>query len=168
MRILLQRVNRASVTVEGSTAGAIGRGFLLLVGATASDTGADLDYLAEKIANLRVFQDDAGAMNRSALDLLAAADGDIGMLVVSQFTLYADVRKGRRPSFNDAAPPDLAEPLVAGLAERLRERGFPVAEGRFGATMAVELVNDGPVTIWLDTADLRPVLRSSSAPGQSV
>jgi D-tyrosyl-tRNA(Tyr) deacylase len=168
MRVLLQRVSRASVTVAGSTVGTVGRGFLLLVGATASDTEADLDYLAEKIANLRIFQDDAGAMNRSALDLLAAADGDIGMLVVSQFTLYADVRKGRRPSFTDAAPPDQAEPLVAGLAERLRRRDFPVAEGRFGATMAVELVNDGPVTIWLDTAELRPVPRPPSGPGQSV
>lgn len=167
MRVLLQRVSRASVAVEGSVVGAIGRGCLLLVGAAAGDTEADLDYLAEKIAHLRVFQDDAGAMNRSALDLLAA-DGGIGMLVVSQFTLYADVRKGRRPSFTDAAPPNLAAPLVAGLAERLRSRGFLVAEGRFGATMAVELVNDGPVTIWLDTAALRPVPRTSSGPGQSV
>ena len=130
MRVLLQRVSRASVTVDGEVVGAIERGFLLLVGATASDTEADLDYLADKIANLRVFPDDAGAMNRSALDLLAAPGSDIGMLVVSQFTLYADVRKGRRPSFTGAAPPDLAAPLVAGLAERLRQRGFPVAEGR--------------------------------------
>ncbi len=107
-------------------------------------------------------------MNRSAMDLLAAPGSDIGMLVVSQFTLYADVRKGRRPSFTGAAPPDLAAPLVAGLAGRLRQRGFPVNEGRFGATMAVELVNDGPVTIWLDTADLRPAPRSSPPPGQSV
>lgn len=161
MRVLLQRVSRASVTVDGTVVGAIDRGFLLLVGATASDTEADLDYLADKVANLRIFPDDAGAMNRSALDLLDDPGSNIGMLVVSQFTLYADVRKGRRPSFIGAAPPDRAAPLVAGLAERLRQRGFPVAEGTFGATMAVELVNDGPVTIWLDTAELRPVPRSS-------
>src|SRR5688500_13226384 len=146
MRVLLQRVSRATVMVDGAIVGAIGRGFLLLVGATSSDTTADLDYLAEKIANLRVFPDDAGAMNRSALDVLATPGTDIGMLVGSQFTLYADVRKGRRPSFTGAAPPDQAAPLVTGLAERLRQRGFPVAEGQFGATMAVELVNDGPVT----------------------
>ena len=165
MRILLQRVSRASVTVEGAVVGAIDRGFLLLVGATASDTEADLDYLAGKIANLRVFPDDAGAMNRSALDLLDDPGSTVGMLVVSQFTLYADVRKGRRPSFTGAAPLDLAAPLVAELAQRLRHRGFPVEEGRFGATMAVELVNDGPVTIWLDTAELRPVPRSSFPTG---
>ena len=165
MRILLQRVSRAAVTVEGEAVGAIARGFLLLVGATANDTEADLEYLAEKIANLRIFPDDAGAMNRSALDLLDESGSGIGMLVVSQFTLYADVRKGRRPNFTGAAPPDLAAPLVAGLAERLRRRGFPVAEGRFGATMAVELVNDGPVTIWLDTAELKPVPRSSFPAG---
>ena len=161
MRVLLQRVSRASVTVDGAIVGAIERGFLLLVGATSSDTEADLDYLAEKIANLRVFQDDAGTMNRSALDLLAAPGSDVEMLVVSQFTLYADVRKGRRPSFTGAAPPDQAAPLVARLAERLRHRGFPVEEGCFGATMAVELINDGPVTIWLDTAELRATVRSS-------
>ena len=161
MRVLLQRVSRASVTVDESVVGAIERGFLLLVGAASSDTEADLDYLAEKIANLRIFPDDAGAMNRSALDLLATPGSGVGMLVVSQFTLYADVRKGRRPSFTDAAPPDQAAPLVAGLAERLRQRGFPVEAGRFGATMAVELVNDGPVTIWLDTAELRAMVRSS-------
>ncbi len=168
MRVLLQRVSRASVTVSGAVVGAIDRGFLLLVGATASDTEADLDYLADKVANLRVFPDDAGAMNRSALDLLDDPGDAIGMLVVSQFTLYADVRKGRRPSFIGAAPPDLAAPLVSGLAERLRQRGFPVEEGQFGASMAVELVNDGPVTIWLDTAELRPVPRSSSSTGESV
>jgi D-tyrosyl-tRNA(Tyr) deacylase len=161
MRVLLQRVSRASVTVDGVVVGAIGRGFLLLVGATTGDTATDLDYLAEKVANLRVFQDAAGAMNRSALDLLTDSPNGIGMLVVSQFTLYADVRKGRRPSFVDAAPPEVAAPLVTGLAERLRQRGFLVAEGRFGASMAVELVNDGPVTIWLDTAELRQSVRSS-------
>ena len=158
MRVLLQRVSRAAVTVDAAIVGAIDRGFLLLVGATASDTDAELDYLAEKIANLRVFPDDAGVMNRSALDLLATSGGNVGMLVVSQFTLYADVRKGRRPSFTDAAPPEQAAPLITGLAERLRHRGFPVAEGQFGATMAVELVNDGPVTIWLDTAELRAIV----------
>lgn len=158
MRVLLQRVSRASVAVAGETVGSIGYGLLLLVGATTGDTTADLDYLTDKIVNLRIFPDDAGAMNRSALDLLTAAGGtggNFGMLVVTQFTLYADVRKGRRPSFVGAAPPEIAAPLVAGFAQRLRAKGFPVDEGRFGAAMAVELVNDGPVTIWLDTADLR-------------
>lgn len=152
MRVLVQRVTRARVTVAGETVGEIGPGFLLLVGVTHGDEGAEAELLAGKVANLRVFDDDAGNLNRSALDLLAAGEA-VGMLVVSQFTLYADCRKGRRPSFVAAAPPTVAEPLVEGFAERLRALGLPVAMGRFGAEMAVELVNDGPVTIWLDTKD---------------
>ena len=150
MRVLAQRVTRARVSVGGETAGEIGPGFLLLVGVTHDDTPAEADLLARKVANLRVFDDAAGDLNRSALDLLAAGD-PVAMLVVSQFTLYADCRKGRRPSFVQAAPPRIAEPLVTRFCEALREIGLPVATGRFGAEMQVALVNDGPVTIWLDT-----------------
>ena len=153
MRVLAQRVSRARVTVAGETTGEIGRGFLLLVGVTLDDTTAAADLLARKVANLRVFDDADGNLNRSALDLLEAGE-PIGMLVVSQFTLYADCRKGRRPSFVRAAPPAIAEPLIARFADGLRELGLPVATGRFGAEMQVELVNDGPVTIWVDTAEL--------------
>ena len=153
MRVVVQRVCRARVTVANETAGEIGRGFLLLVGVTLDDTGVAADLLARKVANLRVFDDADGNLNRSALDLLEVGE-PIGMLVVSQFTLYADCRKGRRPSFVQAAPPGIAEPLVDRLADGLRALGLPVAMGRFGAEMQVELVNDGPVTIWLDTAEL--------------
>jgi D-aminoacyl-tRNA deacylase len=153
MRVLAQRVAQARVTVDGETAGEIGPGFLLLVGITPADTDATVDLLARKVANLRVFDDAAGNLNRSALDLQAAGDA-VGMLVVSQFTLYADCRKGRRPNFVDAAPPCLAAPLVDRFVAELRTLGLPVATGRFGAEMQVELVNDGPVTIWLDSADL--------------
>ena len=153
MRVLVQRVSRARVTVAGETTGEIGRGFLLLVGVTLDDTAAAADLLARKVANLRVFDDADGNLNRSALDLLEAGE-PIGMLVVSQFTLYADCRKGRRPSFVQAAPPAVAEPLVDRFADGLRALGLPVETGRFGAEMQVELVNDGPVTIWLDTAEL--------------
>ncbi len=153
MRVLAQRVTRARVTVGDETAGEIGPGFLLLVGVTLDDTPAQADLLARKVANLRVFDDADGNLNRSALDLLAAGE-PLGMLVVSQFTLYADCRKGRRPSFVNAAPPPIAAPLVDRFAAGLRGLGLPVATGRFGAEMQVELVNDGPVTIWLDTAEL--------------
>jgi D-aminoacyl-tRNA deacylase len=153
VRVLVQRVSRARVTVAEETIGEIGRGFLLLVGVTLEDTAAAADLLAGKVANLRVFDDARGNLNRSALDLLAARE-PIGMLVVSQFTLYADCRKGRRPSFTGAAAPAIAEPLVDRFADGLRALGLPVATGRFGAEMQVELVNDGPVTIWLDTAEL--------------
>ena len=153
MRVLVQRVSRARVTVADETTGEIGRGFLLLVGVTLDDTAAAADLLARKVANLRVFDDADGNLNRSALDLLEAGE-PIGMLVVSQFTLYADCRKGRRPSFVRAAPPAIAEPLVDRFADGLRALGLPVATGRFGAEMQVELVNDGPVTIWLDSAEL--------------
>jgi D-tyrosyl-tRNA(Tyr) deacylase len=153
VRVLVQRVTRARVTVEGETTGEIGSGFVLLVGVKLDDTPAEADLLARKVANLRVFDDADGNLNRSALDLLTAGER-VGMLVVSQFTLYADCRKGRRPSFVNAAPPAIAEPLVIRFADSLREVGLPVETGRFGAEMQVELVNDGPVTIWLDTAEL--------------
>jgi D-aminoacyl-tRNA deacylase len=153
VRVLAQRVSRARVTVAGETTGEIGRGFLLLVGVTLDDTAAGADLLARKVANLRVFDDAHGNLNRSALDLLEAGE-PIGMLVVSQFTLYADCRKGRRPSFVQAAPPAIAEPLVDRFGYGLRALGLLVATGRFGAEMQVELVNDGPVTVWLDSAEL--------------
>ena len=153
MRVLAQRVTRAKVTVEDETVGEIGPGFLLLVGVTTGDSAAEADLLARKIANLRVFDDPDGNLNRSALDLLASGE-PVGMLVVSQFTLYADCRKGRRPSFINAAPPPVAAPLVEHFADTLVQLGLPVATGRFGAEMAVDLVNDGPVTIWLDSAEL--------------
>lgn len=149
MRVLIQRVRRAQVDVAGETVGKIGQGLLLLVGAAPEDTEDDIDYLAEKIANLRIFADDEGKMNRSALD-----DG-YDMLVVSQFTLHANVRKGRRPSFIGAAAPDIAAPLVDALVDHLRVRGLHVETGVFGAEMNVSLVNEGPVTIWLDTVELR-------------
>lgn len=155
MRVLVQRVSRARVDVAGEIVGAISRGFLLFVGVTQGDTATDATFLAAKIANLRIFADAGGQMNLSALDLHADTPNSVGMLVVSQFTLYADVRKGRRPSFVSAAPPPIAASLVDFFADALRQFGFPVATGRFGAEMTVELVNDGPVTIWLDTAQLR-------------
>lgn len=148
MRVLLQRVKRGSVTVDGSITGAVDLGFVALVGVTHTDTQAQADILAKKTANLRVFEDEQGKMNLSALDVGG------GILVVSQFTLYADARKGRRPSFTDAAPPPIASPLVDYFAERLRAEGITQVEmGVFGAMMTVEIINDGPVTIWLDTAD---------------
>jgi D-tyrosyl-tRNA(Tyr) deacylase len=153
VRVLVQRVCRARVTVADETTGKIGRGFLLLVGITLDDTKDAADLLARKVANLRVFDDADSNLNRSSLDLLESGE-PIGMLVVSQFTLYADCRKGRRPSFVQAAPPSLAEALVDRFSEELRALGLPVETGRFGAEMKVELVNDGPVTIWLDTAEL--------------
>ena len=153
MRVLLQRVSGARVRVAGETTGEITRGFLILVGVTPDDTAATADLLARKVANLRVFDDAEGNLNRSALDLQEAGE-PVGMLVVSQFTLYADCRKGRRPSFVRAAPPAIAEPLVDRFADGLRALDLPVATGRFGAEMHVELVNEGPVTIWLDSAEL--------------
>ena len=145
MRAVIQRVTRASVTVDGHIVGAIERGFLALVGVAVDDSDADADALAQKIAGLRVFDDAAGAMN------LALPDVGGAVLVVSQFTLLGDVRKGRRPSFIAAARGELAERLYERVASRLRDTGFAVATGVFGADMAVELVNDGPVTILLDT-----------------
>jgi D-tyrosyl-tRNA(Tyr) deacylase len=155
MRVLLQRVSRASVTANGTVSGEIGPGYVLLLGVSPEDGEAEVDLLATKIANLRILDDADGVMNRSALDYLAENSASIAMLVVSQFTLYADVRKGRRPSWTDAAPPAIAQPLVEQFCRSLCDQGFRVAQGVFGAEMAVELVNDGPVTIWLDSDDLR-------------
>ena len=155
MRVLVQRVRRARVTVGDEITGEIGVGLLVLLGVTHDDTAVDAAFLAGKIANLRVFEDAAGAMNRSALDLAADDPAAVGILVVSQFTLYADAKKGRRPSFVNAARPEIASPLVDRFSEALGGLGLRVERGRFGAEMQVELVNDGPVTIWLDTAELR-------------
>lgn len=144
MRVVLQRVSRASVRVDGEMVGSIGRGHLLLVGFTHGDDDAALEWMADKVVGLRVFPDDEGRMNRS----LEEVDG--GLLVVSQFTLYGDTRKGRRPSFVDAADPEVAVPLYESFVERLRERVSEVETGVFGAMMDVDLVNDGPVTLVLD------------------
>lgn len=146
MRAVIQRVSAASVTVEGAVVGQIGRGLLVLLGVGQADAEREAELFAEKIANMRIFPDDAGRFNRSLLDVGGAA------LVVSQFTLYADTRRGRRPSFTDAAPPELAAPLVDAFAAALRRRGLVVASGVFGAHMLVALENDGPVTIVLDSA----------------
>jgi D-tyrosyl-tRNA(Tyr) deacylase len=145
MRAVIQRVTRASVAVDGRIAGAIERGFLALVGVAVDDADADADALAQKIAGLRVFDDEDGAMN------FALADVGGAVLVVSQFTLLGDVRKGRRPSFIAAARGELAERLYERVAAGLRNAGLHVETGIFGADMAVQLVNDGPVTILLDT-----------------
>lgn len=145
MRAVLQRVSRAAVRVDGETVGQIGRGWLVLLGVGPADSEVVARTLADRVANMRCFKDEAGKMNLSAADIGAE------FLVVSQFTLYADVSRGRRPSFVGAAPPELAGPLVERFGLLLQERGFKVATGRFGAEMAVELVNDGPVTIILDS-----------------
>lgn len=155
MRICLQRVTRASVTVDGEISGQIDGGYLILLGITQDDGPEELDLLATKVANLRVLDDERGVMNISALERLDDDPASIGMLVVSQFTLYADLRKGRRPSWVKAAAPDIAKPMVEAFCERLSGMGFRVEQGVFGAEMAVELVNDGPVTIWLDSDDLQ-------------
>lgn len=144
MRAVIQRVNGASVTVADEVVGAIGPGFVVLLGVTHTDTTAEADWLADKIAGLRLFEDADGKMNAS----LGDADG--ALLVVSQFTLYGDARKGRRPSFTEAARPEQAEPLVDYFVKRLRERGLTVATGVFGAHMMVSIHNDGPVTLVLE------------------
>lgn len=149
MRALMQRVTHASVRVEDRTTGAIDRGLLILLGIGQGDSEAEVKTLVDKIVQLRIFEDEAGKMNRSLLDIHGEA------LVVSQFTLYADMRKGRRPSFTSAAPPALAEPLCERFKEAIAAYGLTVASGVFGAYMAVELLNDGPVTIWLDTEELK-------------
>ncbi len=152
MRALLQRVSRAAVVVDGITVGAIERGVLVLLGVERDDDAATAKRLAERTVNLRIFPDDDGKMNRSLLDL--SDSGDAGdLLVISQFTLAADTRKGRRPGFTTAAPPELAEPLYEQFTEAARAAGARVETGRFGADMRVELVNDGPVTFLLE---LRP------------
>ncbi|HMK98654.1 MAG TPA: D-aminoacyl-tRNA deacylase [Acidimicrobiales bacterium] len=144
MRAVVQRVSSASVSVDGEEAASIGRGLCVLVGVERSDDGAVAERMAERLWNLRIFEDDTGKMNRSAGEL------DLAVLVVSQFTLCADTSRGRRPSFVGAAPPEQAEPLVDRLVEDLRRLGASVATGRFRAHMTVSLVNDGPVTIVLD------------------
>ena len=149
MRAVCQRVSRARVLIDGDVVGSIGPGWAILLGIGPNDTDATAAELVEKIATLRVFEDDAGKMNLSASDVRAE------MLVVSQFTLYADLSRGRRPSFVGAAPPAVAEPLVERFVELLRNRGFKTDTGRFGAMMDVELVNDGPVTIVLSTDSWR-------------
>ncbi len=144
MRVLLQRVSTASVTVEGKLISKIGKGLVILLGIGHGDGEEQSAFLAEKVANLRIFEDEQGKTNLSVLDVKGEA------IVVSQFTLYADTRKGRRPSFTDAALPDVAEPLVNRFVELLRGYGVPTQTGRFGAHMQVEIHNDGPVTIWLE------------------
>jgi D-aminoacyl-tRNA deacylase len=147
MRAVVQRASRGQVTVDGEVVGVMdpAPGLVILVGVGPGDGEGQARLLADKIAGLRIFADDAGKINRSILEVGG------GVLVISQFTLYADVRRGRRPGFTSAAPPDVAEPLVARFAELLRAHGVPVQTGRFGADMAVELVNDGPFTLALDT-----------------
>ncbi|HEY7613078.1 MAG TPA: D-aminoacyl-tRNA deacylase [Gemmatimonadales bacterium] len=144
MRVVLQRVSRASVTIDGRIAGSIGRGFCLLVGLTHGDTEATVDWMAEKVAGLRLFSDPEGKMNLG-LDEVAG-----GVLVISQFTLYGDAAKGRRPSFIDAARPEQAIPLYERFVAALGGRGLEVATGEFGANMQVEIHNDGPVTLILE------------------
>ena len=147
MRIVVQRVREARVEIAGETIGRIGQGLLLLVGIAEGDTMAEVELLAKKVAQLRIFADEAGKMNRSVQDIRG------GVLSVSQFTLYGDCRKGNRPSFVNAARPETAEPLYDTLNQLLRTQyGLPVETGRFGADMQVSLVNDGPVTILMDTA----------------
>jgi D-tyrosyl-tRNA(Tyr) deacylase len=145
MRAVIQRVSRAEVRVEGRVVGSVGRGFLVLLGVAREDQEADARALADKVAGLRIFEDAAGKMN------LALAEVGGGTLVVSQFTLLGDARKGNRPSFIDAAPPEQGDALYQRFCALLRERGLPVATGIFRAAMEVELVNDGPVTILLDS-----------------
>ncbi|HUS83032.1 MAG TPA: D-aminoacyl-tRNA deacylase [Dehalococcoidia bacterium] len=149
MKAVIQRVTRASVEVDGRTIGAIGRGLVVLLGVAEGDGVDEARRLAQKTAEMRIFEDTDGRFNLSLLDVAGEA------LVVSQFTLLADTRRGRRPSFTDAAPPEAAESLVREFEETLRGLGVPVASGRFRAHMQVDLVNDGPVTIILDTADLQ-------------
>lgn len=145
MRVILQRVSAAAVVVAGETVGKVERGWLALVGVAPGDTAKEVGWMAEKVAHLRCFPDADGKMNLSVLDIGG------GVLLVSNFTLYADCQKGRRPSFTGAARPEVAEPLVVELANALRALGLPVATGRFGADMRVTLTNDGPVTLVVDS-----------------
>ncbi|NBO64626.1 MAG: D-tyrosyl-tRNA(Tyr) deacylase [Acidobacteria bacterium] len=149
MRAVVQRVSAGKVTVDGKVIGEIGAGLVILLGVSATDSVGAADLLARKIAGLRIFSDDEGRFNHSALDVRAE------LLVVSQFTLYADCRRGRRPSFSEAARPELAVPLYEAFICALREMGLRVATGQFQAMMAVDIHNDGPVTICLDTDQLR-------------
>lgn len=155
MRALVQKVSRAEVKVEGEVRGAIERGFLILLGVGQTDTAQEADWLADKVVNLRIFEDEAGKMNLSLLDVGGAA------LVVSQFTLFGDCKKGRRPSFTGAARPDLAVPLYEHFVNRLRKVLHRVETGVFQTHMDVSLTNDGPVTLWLDTEELTGSVRNS-------
>lgn len=148
MRALLQRVSQASVTVDEQVVGQIGQGLLVLLGVGRDDSEVQVKTLADKTVHLRIFGDDDGKMNRSLLDI----GGEV--LVISQFTLYADMRRGRRPSFTDAAPPAVAEALYEHFKDALADYGLPVACGVFGGSMQIDLRNEGPVTIWLDSAEL--------------
>jgi D-aminoacyl-tRNA deacylase len=148
MRACIQRVSQASVTVDGEVIGRIEAGLVVLLGVAGSDGEAEVHWLADKIVGLRIFNDHEGKMNRA----LADVGGE--MLVVSQFTLYGDCRKGRRPSFINAAPPEHAETFYEAFVQRVRAQGIEVATGRFRTHMDVALTNDGPVTIWIDTADV--------------
>src|SRR5262245_13942612 len=145
MRAVVQRVSRASVVIDGETVGAIDAGLVVLLGVTHQDTPEDAKWLAEKIAGLRIFNDTAGKMNRDLQEIGGA------MLIVSQFTLYGDCKKGKRPSFIDAAPPPIAIPLYETFINGVKALGVPVATGQFGADVKVELVNDGPVTLIVDS-----------------
>lgn len=154
MRAVIQRVRRADVSVNGETIGQIGAGFLVLLGISPEDTEGECDFLLEKTLGLRVFEDEAGKMNRSLIDCGG------GLLVVSQFTLYADCRRGRRPSFTGAARPETAVPLYERFLVEAARAGVHTEHGKFGADMLVSLENDGPVTILLDTDDLMPGKRA--------
>lgn len=145
MKAVIQRVKHASVTVEGRVTGQIGQGLLVFAGIGPDDGGKDVDFIADKIANLRVFQDDGGKMNRSVLDVAGA------VLLISQFTLLADCRRGRRPDFTAAAPPELAQQLYQQVIDAVGEKGVPVQTGVFAADMQIEALNDGPVTLLLDS-----------------
>lgn len=144
MRVVLQRVSSASVRVDGNVIGDIGPGLVLLIGIHRNDTDEDMHYVMDKCVHLRIFSDETGKMNHSVLDI----GGEL--LVVSQFTLYGDTRKGRRPGFDQAGRPDMAEPLYERAVARLRDHGLQVATGRFGANMQVDLINDGPVTLIIE------------------
>jgi D-tyrosyl-tRNA(Tyr) deacylase len=148
VRAVVQRVSEASVLVDGAVTGSVGAGHCVLVGVGQADTEDDARWLADKVADLRIFQDEEGKMNRSVLD----AGG--GVLAVSQFTLFGDARKGTRPGFTDAARPEVAQPLYARFCDELRARGLPVGEGVFRASMQVRIVNEGPVTLLLDSKKL--------------
>jgi D-tyrosyl-tRNA(Tyr) deacylase len=148
MRACLQRVSEAHVTVDGTETGRIGRGLVVLLGVGPNDGDVEVRWLAEKIVGLRVFEDEAGKMNRSLTEVGGS------MLVISQFTLYGDCRRGRRPSFTDAAPPEIAERLYEEFVDVVKRVGVEVGTGKFREHMLVSLVNDGPVTLWIDTAEM--------------
>ncbi|OEU80391.1 MAG: D-tyrosyl-tRNA(Tyr) deacylase [Desulfobulbaceae bacterium C00003063] len=145
MRAVVQRVRHASVRIDDSITGQIGYGLVILLGIRAEDTTRDLQWMADKTVNLRIFEDDEGKMNRSLADINAE------MLIVSQFTLYGDCRKGRRPGYSNAAPPEIAEPIYNRFIEEIKSRGIKTATGTFRAMMEIELANDGPVTLLLDS-----------------